>query len=187
MPELDHDFDEAQVLEKAPKTWPKKKKVGKKPKVENEGGKRKKTSNAWDNFNVIPTDENHAKCVYCGTLISCSARNGTNAMNRHTDRCKKSPFFKDKTQTILDFESRTKINTDGSVETVNIPKLWRFDHDEIRKALAKMLILDELPFAFVEREGFRQFCKVAIPQFVPPHVLLLREIVMVFLLYKGKS
>ncbi|KAL2893491.1 Zinc finger BED domain-containing protein RICESLEEPER 3 [Bienertia sinuspersici] len=187
MPELNHDSDEAQVLEKAPKTWPKKKKVGKKPKVENEGGKRKKTSNAWDDFNVIPTDENHAKCVYCGTLISCSTRNGTNAMNRHTDRCKKSPFFKGKTQTILNFESRTKINTDGSVETVNIPKLWRFDHDEIRKALAKMLILDELPFAFVEREGFRQFCKVAIPQFVPPHVLLLRDIVMVFLLNKGKS
>ncbi|KAL2900652.1 Zinc finger BED domain-containing protein 4 [Bienertia sinuspersici] len=116
--ELDHDSDEAQVLEKAPKTWPKKKRLGKKPKARNEGGKRKKASNAWDHFNVTLEDENHAKCVYCGTEISCSARNGTYAMNRHTDRCNKSPFFKDKTQTILDFESRTKINTDGSVETL---------------------------------------------------------------------
>ncbi|KAL2927661.1 Zinc finger BED domain-containing protein RICESLEEPER 3, partial [Bienertia sinuspersici] len=148
---------------------------------------KKKTSNAWDNFNVIPTDENHAKCVYCGTLISCSARNGTNAMNRHTNRCKKSLFFKDKTQTILYFESRTKINTDGSVETVNIPKLWRFDHDEIRKALAKMLILDELPFAFVEREGFRQFCKVAIPHFVPPsHSTITRDCYGLFIEQRKK-
>ncbi|KAL2932538.1 Zinc finger BED domain-containing protein 4 [Bienertia sinuspersici] len=185
--ELDHDSDEAKVLDKAPKTWPNKKRVGKKPKAENKEGKRKKTSNAWDHFNVIPIDENHAKCVYCGTKISCSARNGTNAMNRHIDRCKKSPFFKVKTQTILDFESRTKINTDGSVEIVNVSKLWRFNYDEIRKALAKMLILDELPFSFVEREGFRQFCKAVILEFVPPYVLPLRGIVMVCLLNKEKS
>lgn len=89
-------------------------------------------------------------------------------MKRHTNRCKKAPFNLDRKQSILDFESRTKVNTDGSVETVNVPKLWRFNHDEIRKALAKMLIIDELPFAFVEHEGFRMFCKVAIPDFVPP-------------------
>ncbi|KAL2934663.1 Zinc finger BED domain-containing protein DAYSLEEPER [Bienertia sinuspersici] len=166
--ELDHDSNEAQVLEKAPKTWTKKKRLGKKPKAKNKGGKRKKTSNAWDHFIVIPEDENLAKCVYCGTEISYSARNRTNAMNRHTDRCKKSLFFKDKTQTILDFESRIKINIDGSVETVNVPKLWRFNHDAIRKALAKMLILDELPFTFVEHKGFCQFYKVAILEFVPP-------------------
>uniref|UniRef100_A0A803MLA2 Uncharacterized protein n=1 Tax=Chenopodium quinoa TaxID=63459 RepID=A0A803MLA2_CHEQI len=98
------DSDEAEVLEKALETWPKKKRAGKKPKAEKEGGVRK------------------------------------------------SSFYKDKSQTILDFESRTKINTDGSVQTVNVPKLWRFKHDEIRKALAKMLIVDELPFAFVKRE-----------------------------------
>ncbi|XP_021736396.1 zinc finger BED domain-containing protein 4-like [Chenopodium quinoa] len=149
------DSDEAEVLEKAPKIWPKKKRAGKKPKAEKEGGKRKKPSNAWEHFKVIKTDPNHAKCLYCGAIIGCDPKNGTNGMNRHTDRCKKSPFYKDKSQTILDFESRTKINTDGSVQTVNVPKLWRFNHDKIRKALAKMLIVDELPFAFVEREGFR--------------------------------
>uniref|UniRef100_A0A803MIX4 BED-type domain-containing protein n=1 Tax=Chenopodium quinoa TaxID=63459 RepID=A0A803MIX4_CHEQI len=160
------DFDEAEVLEKAPKTWPKKKRAGKKK--DEKGGKRKKTSNAWEHFKVIQTDPNHAKCLYCGTIIGCDPKNGTNGMNQHIDRCKKSLFYKDKSQTILDFESRTKINTDGSVQTVNVPKLWRFNHDEIRKALTKMLIVDELPFAFVEREDFRQFCKVAIPEFVPP-------------------
>uniref|UniRef100_A0A803L0A2 Reverse transcriptase/retrotransposon-derived protein RNase H-like domain-containing protein n=1 Tax=Chenopodium quinoa TaxID=63459 RepID=A0A803L0A2_CHEQI len=58
----------------------------------------------------------------------------------------------DTKQTLLDFEFRTKVNTDGSVETYNVPILWRFNHDEVRKALAHMLIVDELPFAFVERE-----------------------------------
>ncbi|KAK8669740.1 hypothetical protein V6N13_107164 [Hibiscus sabdariffa] len=40
--------------------------------------------------------------------------------------------------------------------------------DEIRKALARMVIVDELPLSFVEREGFRHFCKIAVPSFVPP-------------------
>uniref|UniRef100_A0A803MMN0 Uncharacterized protein n=1 Tax=Chenopodium quinoa TaxID=63459 RepID=A0A803MMN0_CHEQI len=90
----EQDSDEAEVLEKAPKTWPKKKRAGNKPKAEKEGGKRKKP-------------------LMLGNTL-------------------------------------------------------KFNHDEIRKALAKMLIVDEFPFAFVEREGFRQFCKVVVPEFVPP-------------------
>ncbi|KAL4290808.1 hypothetical protein GQ457_14G015550 [Hibiscus cannabinus] len=89
-------------------------------------------------------------------------------MKRHTERCKKAPFNLEKTQTILDFESKTKCNADGTIETVSVPKLWRFDQEKIREALAKMVILDELPFSFVEREGFRMFCKIAIPDFIPP-------------------
>ncbi|KAL4309888.1 hypothetical protein GQ457_01G012950 [Hibiscus cannabinus] len=62
----------------------------------------------------------------------------------------------------------TKCNADGTIETVSVSKLWRFDQEKIREALARMVIVDELPFSFVEREGFRMFCKVAIPDFNPP-------------------
>ncbi|KAK8659933.1 hypothetical protein V6N13_030123 [Hibiscus sabdariffa] len=68
----------------------------------------------------------------------------------------------------VDFESKTRCNVDGTIETVSVPKLWHFDQEEIRQALAKMVVLDELPFNFVEREGFCAFYKVAIPEFVPP-------------------
>lgn len=66
------------------------------------------------------------------------------------------------------FESKTNVNDGGSVETITIPKLWEFNQDVIRKALAKMLIVDELPFSFVEREGFREFMKVVNPHFLIP-------------------
>ncbi|KAL4333688.1 hypothetical protein GQ457_07G004640 [Hibiscus cannabinus] len=59
-------------------------------------------------------------------------------MKRHTERCKKAPFNLEKTQTILDFESKTKCNADGTIETVSVPKLWRFDQDKIREALANV-------------------------------------------------
>ncbi|KAK8698644.1 hypothetical protein V6N13_114755 [Hibiscus sabdariffa] len=113
-------------------------------------------------------DKEHVECIYCAQKISCASANGTNAMKCHTERCKKAPFNLEKTQTILDFESKTKCNADGTIETVSVPKLWRFDQEKIREALAKMVILDELPFSFVEREGFHMFCKIAIPDFILP-------------------
>ncbi|KAL4582976.1 hypothetical protein LXL04_007540 [Taraxacum kok-saghyz] len=59
-------------------------------------------------------------------------------------------------------------NDDGSIETMTIPRLCEFNQDVIRKALSYMLIVDELPFSFVEREGFFKFCKVINPYFLIP-------------------
>ncbi|KAK9026593.1 hypothetical protein V6N11_039428 [Hibiscus sabdariffa] len=120
------------------------------------GGKKKKVSSAWDHFKTIEGDKEYAECIYCARKISCASANGTNAMKRHTARCKKAPFNLEKTQTILDFESKTKCNADGTIETISVPKLWRFDQEKIREALAKMVIVDELPFSFVEREELRK-------------------------------
>lgn len=60
------------------------------------------------------------------------------------------------------------MNEDGDIETVHVPTSYEFDPDEPRKAIAKMVIVDELPFIHVEREGFRSFCKVVRPNFVVP-------------------
>ncbi|KAK8644503.1 hypothetical protein V6N13_123809 [Hibiscus sabdariffa] len=130
--------------------------------------KGKKTSSAWDHFKAIYGDKEYVECIYCARKISCASANGTNAMKRHTERCKKAPFNLENTQTILDFKSKTKCNANGTIEIVSVPKLWRFDQEKIREAHAKMVILDELPFSFVEREGFRMFCKIVIPDFIPP-------------------
>uniref|UniRef100_A0A3Q7G771 hAT-like transposase RNase-H fold domain-containing protein n=1 Tax=Solanum lycopersicum TaxID=4081 RepID=A0A3Q7G771_SOLLC len=44
----------------------------------------------------------------------------------------------------------------------------KFDQEECRKALCRMVIIDELPIRFVEKEGFNQFMKVAKPCFQIP-------------------
>ncbi|CAO2830618.1 unnamed protein product [Amaranthus hypochondriacus] len=166
LPSNSEEESEPEVLMEVQSKKKKGKDRGKAKNQDESKGKRKKPSTAWDHFSEIPGDSNYAKCLYCNAKISCSAANGTNAMKRHTMRCKKTPFFIDKRQTILDFESKTRVNTDGTVETVSVPKLWRFNQDEIRKAIAEMIIIDELPFSFVEREGFSKLCKVAIPDFI---------------------
>lgn len=45
---------------------------------------------------------------------------------------------------------------------------WKFDQQAIRMALARMVIIDELPFKFVEGEGFKQFMNIACPRFIMP-------------------
>ncbi|KAK9004358.1 hypothetical protein V6N11_002160 [Hibiscus sabdariffa] len=81
------------------------------------GGKKKKVPSAWDHFKTIEGDKEYVECIYCARKISCASANGTNAMKRHIARCKKAPFNLEKTQTILDFESKTKCNADGTIET----------------------------------------------------------------------
>ncbi|KAK2658690.1 hypothetical protein Ddye_005223 [Dipteronia dyeriana] len=39
-----------------------------------------------------------------------------------------------------------------------------FDKEACRKACARMIIVDELPFSFVEKDGFKDFCRVACPR-----------------------
>ncbi|KAK2652789.1 hypothetical protein Ddye_012645 [Dipteronia dyeriana] len=38
-----------------------------------------------------------------------------------------------------------------------------FDKETCRKACTRMIIVDELPFSFLEKDGFRDFCRVACP------------------------
>ena len=45
---------------------------------------------------------------------------------------------------------------------------WKFDQAQSSKALAKMIIVDKLPFSFVEKEGFKNFMRVTMPQFHIP-------------------
>ena len=64
----------------------------------------------------------------------------------------------DLSQTELVFES----GRDGSLDT------WKFNQDVIRKAIAEMIIVDELPFRFVDGRGFRKWMALACPRFRVP-------------------
>ncbi|KAE8690247.1 hypothetical protein F3Y22_tig00110904pilonHSYRG00114 [Hibiscus syriacus] len=139
--------------------------AAKKASLDKNTGNRKRKSKWWSHFSVDEEDPTFASCKYCQKLIGCKTKNGTTPLANHISRCKKYPPNLDKKQKLIDFESETLVNEDGSTEIVSVPKCWKFDHDLCRKKLAKMLIVDELPFAFVEREGFIEFCKALNPLF----------------------
>ena len=45
---------------------------------------------------------------------------------------------------------------------------WKFDQEAIRKCIVEMVILNELPFKFVEGKGFKRCMSVACPRFCNP-------------------
>ncbi|GKV11856.1 hypothetical protein SLEP1_g23075 [Rubroshorea leprosula] len=128
---------------------------------------RGKTSEAWKYFVCFigPDGKQKGRCKWCSAVIrACSSNNGTSGLKKHITRCKLNlENLKNQAQLKL-----TKFTTIDGGEAVHLGQ-WKFDGVASRKAIAVMIILDELPFSFVEKEGFLHFCKVCLPQhFKPP-------------------
>ncbi|XP_042396475.1 zinc finger BED domain-containing protein RICESLEEPER 2-like [Zingiber officinale] len=112
----------------------------------------KPRSEVWDHFIKFTNDasEIKAKCKYCDKKKFCDPyRNGTTSLRSHITSCKKHPDVVETIQAQLSLQS----SREGEVSLTS----WKFDQDASRKALARMIIMDELPFKFVEREGFKTF------------------------------
>ncbi|TXG67287.1 hypothetical protein EZV62_008562 [Acer yangbiense] len=139
------------------------------------GRKGKKKSDCWLHFQEYETKDGkkRARCKHCGDTYACgSGSNGTTNMNTHIrKRCKKyRPPVTDSRQTFLVKQP----NVEGAGSTLGTS---RFSVEECRRALAEMLILDELPFRFVENRGFRKFCFAMNPRFdVPSRRTIVRDL-----------
>ncbi|XP_031122619.1 zinc finger BED domain-containing protein RICESLEEPER 2-like [Ipomoea triloba] len=150
------------------------------------GKKRKEVesrSRVWDHYERIKDSNNitiQAKCIYCAKVYKCeSKRHGTSSLIAHMLACLKNPHSKDTRQSLLTFQA---VNTPESSETtVGEIGCWVFNQDLIRRALVKMIIIDELPFRFVEGLGFRMFIAVACPRFiVPSRWTISRDVLVVY-------
>ncbi|XP_075099453.1 zinc finger BED domain-containing protein RICESLEEPER 2-like [Nicotiana tabacum] len=114
-----------------------------------------------------------AKCKHCGRDYKANSRlNGTTSLNTHLKKCPKIPRKVDNTQTQLCLQKDGQIN--GGV-------LWKFDQELVRRALVEMVIMEELPFSFVEKKGFKKFMSIAQPLFnVPSRRTITRDCFQVY-------
>lgn len=138
------------------------------PSENNGDGKTKRKrmkdrSEVWEHFLKKETPLGlRAICKYCRMEYKCNPKkNGTSALWGHINRCRKYPYNtpKDSKQSILSFRG-AKIGDGTSNLTYQ-----KYDPASIRKALSFMVIVDELPFKFVEGVGFRHFGNVMEPRF----------------------
>uniref|UniRef100_A0A803LAE6 BED-type domain-containing protein n=1 Tax=Chenopodium quinoa TaxID=63459 RepID=A0A803LAE6_CHEQI len=166
--------EEHAIIEKPPITK-KRPSIATSDGVEKKG--KKKRSWLWDHFELIVKDGNkRSQCVYCKVDVCGDSRSGTSVMRNHLERCKEYPPNVDKSQRRLAFqiEQSQRILGDASVgdnasgEKEGKLEFWKFRQEEGRKAFAKMIIMDELPFRFADREGFRYFMSVVQPNFIIP-------------------
>ncbi|KAH9698266.1 BED-type domain-containing protein [Citrus sinensis] len=72
-------------------------------------------------------------------------------------------------------------NQTTSHEMKDESKSHVFDKEACRKALTRLIIIDELPFSFVEKEGFQQYSKQLEPNFdLPSRRTLARDVYKLF-------
>ncbi|XP_077251956.1 zinc finger BED domain-containing protein RICESLEEPER 1-like [Tasmannia lanceolata] len=127
----------------------------------------KSRSDVWDHFTkfVNEVGEHKASCMYCEREFCCDPKkNGTPSLKNHITACKKFPGNMNTSQSQLNYQPIKGQEGDGS-GTLSI---WKFDQEAIRNALTRMVLVDELPFKSVEKEGFRHFVSIICPRFHIP-------------------
>ncbi|XP_028084977.1 zinc finger BED domain-containing protein RICESLEEPER 1-like [Camellia sinensis] len=140
----------------------------------------RKPSRAWDHFDKIKNEEDgktRAVCKYCQKeYMAESKSHGTSNLLSHVASCLKYPYREqEKSQHTLSFQNKKDGDGVGLVAT-------SFTVKGARKALAEMIILDELPFRFVEGVGFRRFCNALQPKFtmIPSRTTVAKDLVAIF-------
>uniref|UniRef100_A0A7N0UF14 Uncharacterized protein n=1 Tax=Kalanchoe fedtschenkoi TaxID=63787 RepID=A0A7N0UF14_KALFE len=132
----------------------------------------------WSHFIKFTKDgKRKAKCLYCPIEYNADPKhNGTTAMKCHMKMCASNPQNQQANQAQLNLQPLRKGQKVEGVLTS-----WRFNQEEARKGLAYMIILDELPFSFVEHNGFRNFMSRCCPMFaMPSHPTVRRDISEIF-------
>ncbi|GAV65049.1 zf-BED domain-containing protein [Cephalotus follicularis] len=88
-----------------------------------------------------------AKCNYCERDYAADTHtHGTSSLKAHLRNCKKYHPNLDKTQAILSFKPKDQVVENCTGSTLSN---WKMDQDARRNALARMIIIDELPFKSV--------------------------------------
>ena len=131
--------------------------------------KKRKRSVVWDHFHLYMEDGNQrCRCNYCpANYVYGPSSMGTTNLLSHMHKCKNNPDNRKKSHQIEDF-CRAANNSEGGTEKREISGLAKFDQKLVLDALIRMIVIDELPFRFVENEGFKYFISVACPLFCLP-------------------
>ncbi|CAN1841802.1 hypothetical protein LINPERHAP1_LOCUS36625 [Linum perenne] len=120
-----------------------------------------------------------AECTICMKVLAAdSKKNGTSSLSYHARACQRklgaklSKAASEGKQATLSFQP--------SSSEIYSSKVWIFNQRACVVALAEMIIIDELPFRFVEHAGFIRFVVVCCPDFRIPSRKTIRLSVLKF-------
>lgn len=116
--------------------------------------RRKNQSAVWNHFTLLPSQPGsvqQARCNYCDAILKCN--NGTTSMGHHTAKC-----LKERNESVSG-----PANADGNASAS--PSVARFDQENSRNLLVRMVVGMELPFQHVEHPFFRDFVSSLQPKF----------------------
>ena len=136
---------------------------------------------------VIPKSLRQHVTIAKKTYDFHSRKNGTSTLWGYVKKCKNIPNNKnnDKNQPTIAYHYKKAV-VEGENDTKEI-EVHQFSIKEIRLALARMIIVDELPFRFVEHEGFNYYLNVVEPRFPIPSCVTVAKDWMKFYLNERKK
>ena len=113
---------------------------------------RKLRSSIWKDMDPIYEGGKVVKsrCKHCYEVFSAARNSGTSHMHRHVSVCEERL----KMVQVLDKLQSSVLPTESAVLTSNQLK---FDRYITRCELVRLIVLHELPFSFVEYDGFRTY------------------------------
>ncbi|KAI3919344.1 hypothetical protein MKX01_040898 [Papaver californicum] len=122
--------------------------------------KRKRTSEAWNEFEQIEEDGIvvQGKCKHCNHKLNAKSANGTSSLNKHLKSC---GLFKTAQKQLNQMFLKASVKEDGAVAAYN----FKFNQEVTRDRIARMIILHELPFSMVEYVSFRMVLTSLQPNF----------------------
>ncbi|PRQ53792.1 putative transcription factor/ chromatin remodeling BED-type(Zn) family [Rosa chinensis] len=127
--------------------------------------------------NDIDIVKKRAHCIHCprgkiGDFAAESSKNGTSGMIRHINQfCRYYPKNVSKSQRVLV----------GDKSLGNKLTAVAYDQDDYVDACIEMIVMDELPFSFVEKKGFNRFCARVCPLFkIPSRRKLVRKFLSIY-------
>ncbi|XP_021290108.1 zinc finger BED domain-containing protein RICESLEEPER 2-like [Herrania umbratica] len=151
----------------------------------------KTTSKVWDVFEKLPAQQGDSKaiCKLCRRIYTAKTTSGTSHLRRHIEAClKRGNHDLDQRSTEACFKP---VNRDANRHTVSHGTLidaatplksYKLDVDEIRHAIAMMIIVDAQPLRVVEDTGFRHVLNVACPEFpLLSRKAIKRDIISIYL------
>ncbi|GJW46306.1 zinc finger BED domain-containing protein RICESLEEPER 2-like protein [Tanacetum coccineum] len=142
----------------------------------------RKRSMVWGHYESFLNEqgEQKSKCRYCAKEYCSDTRiHGTSTLRGHLKICDKFPG------NMLDGQTQLSIQKGDGDDRKMIA--WKFDQQSVRRSLAYMLIVDELPFKFVEGKGFKHFLNATQPLFhTPSRITMARDCVKLYLEEKKK-
>lgn len=104
-------------------------------------------SEMWEHFTRTKKDRDRCLCNYCQKDFSCLTTSGTSNLKKHHEICKNY-----KAWSAGQVDKQDVINKEGKL------KKAKFTDTMFREATNEMLVLGQLPLAFVESVAWRHFC-----------------------------
>lgn len=113
-------------------------------------------STVWDHYTRTPDNRDKCVCHYCKKTFACPTKSGTSNLQKHLNTCKHYKAWEEGK-----VRAQPVISEDGYLKDAKVSE------DLFKEATNEMLIIGEMPLAFVESLAWKCFCnKMNLPK---PH------------------